>query len=87
MLHLQLPIKSGPDYVPFLCMQASEPALASYLYSTVLAHDSIEKTLAFLLANKLASLTMLPTQLMRLIQDVYEDDPDIVDAACADLQV
>lgn len=64
-----------------------EPALASNLYSTVLAHDSIEKTLAFLLGSKLASLTLLPTQLMTLIRDVYEDDGSIIEAACADLQV
>lgn len=68
-------------------MQASEPTLASNLYSTVLAHDSIEKTLAFLLGNKLSNMTLLPTQLMTLIKDVYEDDPDIVHAALADLQV
>lgn len=65
---------------------ASEPTLASNLYSTVLAHDSIEKTLAFLLGNKLSNMTLLPTQLMTLIKDVYEDDPDIVHAALADLQ-
>ncbi len=65
--------------------QASEPALASNLYSTILAHNSIEKTLAFLLANKLASPTMLGMQLLRLISDAYEDDPALIEAALADL--
>lgn len=65
---------------------ASEPALASNLYSTVLAHDSIESTFAFLLSNKLANLTILPTQLMSLIKEAYTDDPDIVEAGLADLQ-
>ncbi len=66
--------------------QAAEPALASFLFSTVLVHSSLEKSLSFLLANKLANATMLGTQLMRLVQEAYEDSPALVDAACADLQ-
>ncbi|EFJ49080.1 hypothetical protein VOLCADRAFT_74427 [Volvox carteri f. nagariensis] len=65
---------------------ASEPALASNLYSTILAHPNIEKSMAFLLANKLSSPTMLGMQLMRLIQDVYEDDQEVMEACLADLQ-
>ncbi|KAG2482591.1 hypothetical protein HYH03_018475 [Edaphochlamys debaryana] len=65
---------------------AAEPALASNLYSTILAHTSIEKTLAFLLANKLASPTLLGMQLMRLMAEAYEAERDLVDAALADLQ-
>ncbi|GIL87647.1 hypothetical protein Vretimale_14672 [Volvox reticuliferus] len=64
----------------------SEPALASNLYSTILAHSNIEKSMAFMLANKLAWPTMLGMQLMRLIQDVYDDDPDVMEACLADLQ-
>ncbi|GLC36489.1 hypothetical protein PLESTB_000153800 [Pleodorina starrii] len=65
---------------------ASEPALASNLYSTILAHSNIEKSMAFLLANKLAWPTMLGMQLMRLIQDAYDDDSELMDACLADLQ-
>ncbi|PNH10165.1 Serine acetyltransferase 5 [Tetrabaena socialis] len=64
----------------------SEPALASNLYSTILAHPNLEKTMSFLLANKLANPTMLGMQLMRLISEAYEDDPSLIDAALADLQ-
>ncbi|GLI63801.1 hypothetical protein VaNZ11_006886 [Volvox africanus] len=65
---------------------ASEPALASNMYSTILAHSNIEKSMAFMLANKLASPTMLGMQLMRLIQEVYEDDAEVVESCLADLQ-
>ncbi|KXZ46070.1 hypothetical protein GPECTOR_47g345 [Gonium pectorale] len=64
----------------------SEPALASNLYSTILAHPNMEATMAFLLANKLANPTLLSMQLMRLIADAYADDPDLIDACLADLQ-
>eukprot|EP00195_Chlamydomonas_chlamydogama_P015193 CAMPEP_0202889850 /NCGR_PEP_ID=MMETSP1392-20130828/408_1 /ASSEMBLY_ACC=CAM_ASM_000868 /TAXON_ID=225041 /ORGANISM="Chlamydomonas chlamydogama, Strain SAG 11-48b" /LENGTH=395 /DNA_ID=CAMNT_0049573279 /DNA_START=260 /DNA_END=1447 /DNA_ORIENTATION=+ len=65
---------------------ASEPTLASFLYSTVLSHNSLEKTLGFLLANKLANGTTLgAVQVMKLCQDAYDDDPSIVDAAVADM--
>ncbi|KXZ46071.1 hypothetical protein GPECTOR_47g346 [Gonium pectorale] len=65
---------------------ASEPVLASNLYSTILAQPNIEKVMAFLLANKLANPTLLSMQLMRLIADAYADDPDLIDACLADLQ-
>eukprot|EP01025_Chloroclados_australasicus_P029446 TRINITY_DN29448_c0_g1_i1.p1 TRINITY_DN29448_c0_g1~~TRINITY_DN29448_c0_g1_i1.p1 ORF type:complete len:364 (+),score=44.30 TRINITY_DN29448_c0_g1_i1:110-1201(+) len=64
----------------------SEPALASFLHSTILAHTSIEKTLAFILANKLASETLLGTHLMRQLIDAYEEEPEIVECMLADVQ-
>lgn len=64
----------------------AEPALASFLYSTVLVHTSLEKSLSFVLANKLACATLMGTQLMKLICDAYEDDPDILEATVADIQ-
>lgn len=41
----------------------------------MLVHTSIPKTMAFILANKLASATLLGAHLMKLIQDVYDADP------------
>ncbi len=41
---------------------SSEPLLSSFLYASILAHDSFELSLAFVLANRLANSTMLPTQ-------------------------
>ena len=56
-------------------MQAAEPALASFLHTSVLAHPSLAKAMSFMLANKLSSRTLLGTQLMRLISDAYRADP------------
>lgn len=64
----------------------SEPFLASFLYSSILTHSCLEKALAFILANKLSNSTLLGTQMLRFIQDIYEEEPDIVEACCADIQ-
>ena len=56
-------------------VQDAEPALASFLHTTILAHRTLAHSMAFMLANKLSSRTLLGTQLMRMIQDVYETDP------------
>jgi hypothetical protein len=49
-----------------------EPVLASFLHMTVIMHASLEKSMAFLLANKLSSPTLLGTQLTRLFMEAYE---------------
>ena len=56
-------------------MQDTEPLLASFLHTNVLAHPSLGKALSHLLASKMQSRTLLGTQLMRLIYDAYQDDP------------
>ena len=64
----------------------AEPTLASFLYSSILGHNSFEKSLNFILANKLASPTLYSTQLVKIIEDCYTADRGIVDAALADMQ-
>ncbi|KAF6265090.1 trimeric LpxA-like protein [Scenedesmus sp. NREL 46B-D3] len=64
----------------------AEPTLASFLYSSILGHSSFEKSLNFILANKLASPTLYSTQLVKIIEDCYKEEPSIVDAALADMQ-
>ncbi|GBF96762.1 serine O-acetyltransferase [Raphidocelis subcapitata] len=64
----------------------AEPTLASFLYSSILAHRTIEQALAFVLANKLASPTLYSTQLKQIAEEVYAKDPGVIDAAMADLQ-
>lgn len=54
-----------------------EPALASYLYSTILSHKTLERALAFHLGNKLCSSTLLSTQLFSLFNDTYLEDVGI----------
>lgn len=63
----------------------SEPALASFLYSTILSHSSLERSVSFLLANKLSSPTLLGTQLMTLFEQAFQDEPSLTDSIVADL--
>ncbi|CAI9100541.1 OLC1v1037665C1 [Oldenlandia corymbosa var. corymbosa] len=63
----------------------AEPALASYLYSTILAHPSLERSLSFHLGNKLCSSTLLSTLLYDLFLDTFSNDPSLRSAAVADL--
>lgn len=64
----------------------SEPALASYLYSTILSHSSLERSLSFHLGNKLCSSTLLSTLLYDLFLNAFSSDPSLCSAAVADLR-
>ena len=46
--------------------------LASFAHMTVIMHPSLGRSLAFILANKLQSSTLLGTQLTRLFLEAYE---------------
>lgn len=63
----------------------SEPALASYLYSTILSHSSLERSLSFHLGNKLCSSTLLSTLLYDLFLNAFSD-PFLRSAVVADLR-
>ena len=63
----------------------TEPVLASFLYSTILNHDSLEAALSFHLANKLDS-PALPAMLIReVIEEAMEKDSSIIESVRADL--
>ena len=64
----------------------SEPALASYLYSTILSHSSLERSLFFHLGNKLCSSTLLSTLLYDLFLNVFSSDSSLRAAVVADLR-
>lgn len=64
----------------------SEPALASYLYSTILSHSSLERSLSFHLGNKLCSSTLLSTLLYDLFLNTFSSDSSLRAAAVADLR-
>ncbi|CAN1338099.1 Serine acetyltransferase 5 [Linum perenne] len=64
----------------------AEPALASYLYSTILSHSSLERSLAFHLGNKLSSPTLLSTLLYDLFLNTFSSDASLCAAAVADLR-
>ena len=74
-----------------LCKEAradaeKEPALASYLFSTILSHKSLEDALAFVLANKLRSNVLLDSQLLEMFSAQYRRDKTLVKQAQADMQ-
>ncbi|KAG1367851.1 Serine acetyltransferase 5 [Cocos nucifera] len=63
----------------------SEPALASYLYATILSHPSLARSLSFHLANKLCSSTLLSTLLYDLFLGSLSAQPSVRAATVADL--
>ena len=63
----------------------SEPALASYLYATILSHKSLSRSLAFHIANRLSSPTLLSTLLYDIFLQAFSDHPSLSRAAVADL--
>ena len=64
----------------------AEPALASYLYSTILSHSSLDRSLSFHLGNKLCSSTLLSTLLYDLFLNAFSSDSNLRSAAIADLR-
>jgi len=52
-----------------------EPLLASFMHATILSHTSLERSLAFHIANLLSSPAMISTQIQALILDAFEDNP------------
>jgi len=64
---------------------ANEPQLASSLYATVLNHRCLEDTLAFHLANELASPFFQATQYVKLFRDALYQDKSYREAIRADL--
>jgi hypothetical protein len=65
---------------------AAEPLLSSFLYASILAHDTFERALAFVLSNRLANAVMLPTQLFEIFHEVLISEPDVREAALADVE-
>ena len=49
--------------------------LASQVHTQILVHKSFGKAMAHLLGNKLSSPTILGTQLVSLIKEVYAAEP------------
>ena len=48
---------------------------ASFLYASILSHKSLERSMAFVLANKVASPTLLSVHLLKLFNEAYDSDP------------
>ena len=68
-----------------LSLVNEEPMLASFFHSTILNHDSLRSALSFQLANKLASAVMPAIVLREVIETALAAQPEILDAAAADI--
>ncbi|MGB0967688.1 MAG: serine O-acetyltransferase [Halocynthiibacter sp.] len=64
---------------------SEEPMLGGLLHSTVLHHKSLAQALGYRIALKLASGEMSEQLLREVADDVYTRNPDILQAARADL--
>jgi serine O-acetyltransferase len=62
-----------------------EPILASFLYATILNHDSLEAALSFHLANKLDSPTASSLLLREVIEDAFDSCSNIGESIRCDL--
>jgi serine O-acetyltransferase len=63
----------------------SEPILASFLHTTILNHENFASALAFHLSNLLSSATASALPLREVIDESFENDSDIIDAAVIDV--
>ncbi|MFA5493978.1 MAG: serine O-acetyltransferase [Porticoccaceae bacterium] len=62
-----------------------EPLLASFFYATILNHCTMAAALSFHLANKLGSDITPALMLREVFDQVFAEDPAIVDCAASDI--
>lgn len=62
-----------------------EPLLVSFLYSTILNHESLESALAFHLANLLSSPAMISTQVMSLCMEALQSSKEFRQSLRSDI--
>ncbi len=62
-----------------------EPVMAGLVHSSVLHHDSLEKTLGYRIALKLSNDEMTTQILRELVDQAYAADPSLADDARADI--
>jgi hypothetical protein len=55
---------------------SSEPLLASFMHASILSHSSLERALAFHIANLISSPAMISTQIQALILEFIDECPD-----------
>ncbi len=64
---------------------ADEPLIGGFVHACILHHKSIEKALSYRIAAKLASNEMSMVVVREMVEEVYAEDPSLIDAARADL--
>jgi hypothetical protein len=63
-----------------------EPLLSSFLFTSILSHESFGEALAFVLSNRIADQTLLPTQLFSIFMTLERQHPEVLQCALADLE-
>ena len=66
-------------------MAASEPTLASFVHATILNHGYLEQALAYHLAHKLGNDDLGALQVHHVLDQAFDDDPEIGTQVRADL--
>ena len=66
-------------------MASSEPALASFVYETVLNHSSLEEAIVHRVADRLGHVVVSSSLIRQTYLDVLDQAPDIVQAFRVDL--
>lgn len=84
-LHSHLPARVPPCRREAEADAATEPLLSSFLYASILSHDSFERSLAFVLANRLSDATLLSTELFEVFHSVLKHYKHVSEAALADI--
>jgi hypothetical protein len=54
---------------------SSEPLLASFMHASILSHSSLERAIAFHIANLITSPAMISTQIQALILEFIDECP------------
>ena len=63
-----------------------EPIMATYFQATVLNHDTLERSLSFLLASKLDSTVVSSMAIREIIEEAFNAEPSITRAAEIDIK-
>lgn len=62
-----------------------EPLMGALIHACILHHKSLDKALSYRISAKLTSNEMSMMVLREIVDQAYEDDPELVEAARADL--
>ncbi|TNH01172.1 serine O-acetyltransferase [Testudinibacter sp. TR-2022] len=63
----------------------NEPMLASFFHATILKHYDLGLALSYILANKLSNPIMPAIALKEIIEEAYQNHPDLIAYAASDL--
>ncbi|URJ31283.1 serine O-acetyltransferase [Blochmannia endosymbiont of Camponotus sp.] len=63
----------------------SEPILANFIYTTILKHKNFKNALIHILSKKLNNVDIPITDIIKILEDIYNSDENIITAAARDI--